>query len=76
MRDLDPAQVKALVVRSRPGGSVPGLVEIRVVPPYSSVDPGKDFRPKTEDTTHAKSTKSADRAPVSGRRGRPRAVAD
>jgi hypothetical protein len=38
-------------------GSVPILVESRVVPPYCSVDPGKDSHCTTEDTTHAKSTK-------------------
>jgi hypothetical protein len=45
--------------------SVPGLVEIRVVPPYCSVDPGQDSRSNTEDTTHGKSTKGTHHAPAS-----------
>ena len=47
-----------------PGGFVPGLVEIRVVPPYCSVDPGKDLRSNTEDTTHDEGTNISGDAPV------------
>ena len=52
-------------VPTMPSGSVPGLVEIRVVPPYCSVDPGKDSRSTREDTTHANSTNEDRDAPAS-----------
>ena len=52
-------------------GSVAGLVEIRVVPPYSSVDPGKHSRSHRDDTTHATITKGINGAPVSEHRAHP-----
>ena len=45
-------------------GSVAGLVEVQVVPPYCSDDPAKDSRVTTEDTPHAKSTSEGDDPPV------------
>jgi hypothetical protein len=57
--------MKASVTNARPrqkrtadfvGGSVPILVERRVVPPYRSVDPAKNSHCTTEDTARAKST--------------------
>ena len=55
-------------------GSVPGLAKIQVVPRYCSVDPAKDSRFTTEDTTHAKSTKGVDGASAGERSGPPSTI--